>query len=68
MNGDGGPDIVMMGDERTKLNALCWFFIPTTRNSRGHATIGPPVHGATYSGGRGTDRDGDLTWSRRHLV
>src|SRR6185503_6369092 len=23
INGDGKPDVVMMGDERTKLNALC---------------------------------------------
>src|SRR5262249_35150501 len=27
IDGDGKPDVVMMGDERTKLNALCWYSI-----------------------------------------
>jgi FG-GAP-like repeat len=59
---DGKPDIVMMGDERTKLNALCWYSIPRdvkqpwTRHS-----IGPPVHGAiTPNGVADLDGDGDL--------
>src|SRR6185436_5107725 len=28
MDRDGKPDVIMMGDERTKLNALCWYSIP----------------------------------------
>ncbi|HXI52809.1 MAG TPA: VCBS repeat-containing protein, partial [Candidatus Saccharimonadales bacterium] len=28
IDGDRKPDVVMMGDERTKLNALCWYSIP----------------------------------------
>src|SRR4030095_10871745 len=28
LNGDGRLDVVMMGDERTELNLLCWYSIP----------------------------------------
>jgi hypothetical protein len=60
MDRDGKPDVVMMGDERTKLNALCWYTCegkqPWTRHS-----IGPPVHGAITPGGvADLDGDGDL--------
>jgi len=62
IDGDGKPDVVMMGDERTRLNALCWYSIPAdpkqpwTRHS-----IGPPVHGAiTPAGVADLDADGDL--------
>jgi hypothetical protein len=62
MDGDGKLDIVMMGDERTPLNALCWFTIPPDprRFWERHA-IGPPVHGAiTPAGVADIDGDGDL--------
>ncbi len=62
MDADGKPDVVMMGDERTQLNALCWYTIssdprqPWTRHA-----IGPPVHGAiTPKGVADLDGDGDL--------
>lgn len=59
---DGRNDIVMMGDERTTLNALCWYSIP--EDPREHWTahrIGPPVHGAITPGGvADIDGDGDL--------
>lgn len=62
MDGDGQPDVVMMGDDRTSLNALCWYSIPRdpmqpwTRHP-----IGPPVHGAITPGGvADLDGDGDL--------
>src|SRR5436190_1048389 len=62
MDGDGKPDVVMMGDERTRLNALCWYSIPTTpRQPWTRHPIGPPVHGAITPGGVGDlDGDGDL--------
>ena len=28
VDGDGKPDVIMMGDQRTKLNGLCWYSIP----------------------------------------
>jgi len=59
---DGKPDVVMMGDERPKLNALCWYSIPADVKqpwTRHH--IGPPVHGAiTPAGVADLDGDGDL--------
>ena len=62
MDGDRQMDIVMMGDERTKLNALCWYAIPADPKStwkRHH--IGPPVHGAITPNGVGdVDGDGDM--------
>ena len=59
MNGDRKPDIVMMGDERTKLNSLCWYSIPPDpKGSWARHHIGPPVHGAITPGGA-ADLDGD---------
>ncbi len=62
IDGDGKPDVVMMGDERTKLNALCWYSIPTDpRQPWAQHPIGPPVHGAiTPNGAVDLDGDGDL--------
>ena len=59
---DGKPDIVMMGDERTKLNALCWYSIPSDpKKAWTRHAIGPPVHGAiTPAGVADIDADGDL--------
>jgi hypothetical protein len=59
---DGKMDIVMMGDERTKLNALCWYSIPVDpREPWAKHVIGPPVHGAiTPNGVADIDGDGDL--------
>jgi hypothetical protein len=66
MDGDGKSDIVMMGDGRTRLNALCWYSIPADPRSawtRHH--IGPPVHGAITPGGvLDIDGDGDLDVAR----
>jgi len=62
IDGDGKPDVVAMGDERTKLNALCWYSIPSDPKRpwlRHH--VGPPVHGAiTPRGVADLDGDGDL--------
>lgn len=59
MDGDSQPDVVMMGDERTKLNALCWYSIPQDpRQPWTRHLIGPPVHGAITPGGV-ADLDGD---------
>ena len=62
MDRDGTPDVVMMGDERTKLNALCWYSIPKdVRQPWARHPIGPPVHGAiTPNGIADLDGDGDL--------
>ena len=62
MNGDGRPDVVLMGDERTKLNALCWYEIPADpKQTWKRRHIGPPVHGAiTPNGVADLDGDGDL--------
>jgi len=62
IDGDGKPDVVMMGDERTKLNALCWYSIPNdVRQPWRRHHIGPPVHGAITPGGvADLDGDGDL--------
>src|SRR5262249_25168230 len=47
IDGDRKPDIVMMGDERTPLNSLCWYSIPSDpRKPWMRHYIGPPVHGA----------------------
>jgi hypothetical protein len=66
MNGDGKKDIVMMGDERTKLNALCWFSIPSDpKQAWTRHAIGAPVHGAITPGGAGDlDGDGDIDMVR----
>jgi hypothetical protein len=62
VDGDGKPDVVMMGDARTKLNALCWYSIPPDpRQPWVRHPIGPPVHGAITPGGvADLDGDGDL--------
>jgi FG-GAP-like repeat len=62
MDGDGKPDVVMMGDERTKLNSLCWYSIPSDpKQPWTRHNIGPPVHGAISPGGvADLDGDGDL--------
>ena len=59
---DGKPDVVMMGDERTRLNALCWYSIPKdVRQPWTRHNIGPPVHGAiTPNGVADLDGDGDM--------
>jgi hypothetical protein len=60
MDRDGKPDVVMMGDERTGLNALCWYATDARRPWKRHP-IGPPVHGAITPGGvADLDGDGDL--------
>ncbi len=61
LDGDRRPDIVMMGDERTQLHALCWYSIPTNpREPWKRHRIGPPVHGAiTPHGVADLDGDGD---------
>lgn len=62
INKDGRMDIVMMGDERTKLNSLCWYSIPIDpREPWTRHAIGAPVHGAiTPNGILDIDDDGDL--------
>jgi len=62
IDGDGRRDIVMMGDERTELKALCWFRIPDdSRQLWERHDIGPAIHGAiTPSGVADIDGDGDL--------
>lgn len=59
---DGKTDVVMMGDERTKLNSLSWYSIPEDpKQPWKRRVIGPPVHGAiTPSGLADLDGDGDL--------
>lgn len=62
VNGDGTPDVLLMGDERTRLQALVWFSIPADpRRPWVRHTIGPAVHGAiTPNGATDVDGDGDL--------
>ncbi|HOY57705.1 MAG TPA: VCBS repeat-containing protein, partial [Verrucomicrobiota bacterium] len=62
VDGDGKSDVVLMGDERTKLNSLCWFSIPADpRQTWLRHRIGPPFHGAiTPNGAADMDGDGDL--------
>ncbi|HRI13355.1 MAG TPA: VCBS repeat-containing protein, partial [Verrucomicrobiota bacterium] len=62
IDGDGRKDIVMMGDARTKLNALAWFKIPTDpRQPWERQDIGPGIHGAiTPAGAADLDGDGDI--------
>jgi hypothetical protein len=61
IDGDRAMDVVMMGDERTKLNALCWYSLPENpRWGWKRQAIGPPVHGAiTPAGVADIDGDGD---------
>lgn len=52
VDGDGRDDIVMMGDARTPLNALCWFKIPVDpRTTWERHDIGPGIHGAIAPAG-----------------
>ena len=62
IDGDGKLDIVMMGDERTQLRALCWYSIPANPSQAWtRHPIGPPVHGAIAPNGMlDVDHDGDL--------
>ena len=62
VDGDGRMDVIMMGDERTKLNALCWYSIPQDpKQPWARHAIGPPVHGAiTPAGVADIDHDGDV--------
>jgi hypothetical protein len=62
LDGDGRKDIVMMGDERTRLKALCWYATPSDpKQPWVRHPIGPPVHGAiTPLGVADLDGDGDL--------
>ncbi len=59
LDGDRRSDVILMGDERTALRALCWYSIPEDpRQPWTRHPIGPPVHGAITPGGA-TDVDGD---------
>jgi hypothetical protein len=62
MDRDGKPDVLLMGDDRTKLNALCWYSIPrNVKQPWKRHPIGPPVHGAiTPNGVADLDGDADL--------
>ena len=62
IDGDGKPDVVMMGDERTALKSLSWYSIPANPRQKWiRHLIGPPVHGAITPRGVGDiDGDGDL--------
>jgi hypothetical protein len=62
IDGDGRKDIVMMGDERTQLNSLRWYSIPSNPRAPWVSHfIAPPVHGAISPAGVGDlDGDGDL--------
>ena len=52
IDGDGRQDIVMMGDTRTPLNALCWFKIPgDPRQPWERHDIAPGIHGAITPAG-----------------
>ena len=63
---DGQLDVVMMGDERTQLNLLCWYTIPADPMQPWiRHPIGPPVHGAITPAGAGDlDGDGDIDIAR----
>jgi hypothetical protein len=59
VDGDGRRDVVMMGDERTRLNALAWFSIPKDpRQPWERHDVGPGIHGAIAPAGVG-DVNGD---------
>lgn len=62
VDGDSRKDLVMMGDARTAMNALCWFRIPADpRTPWERIAIGPPIHGGiTPAGADDLDGDGDL--------
>ncbi len=59
MDNDGELDVVMMGDERTKLNCICWYKIPKDPSKPWpRQYIGPSIHGAIAPAGVG-DINGD---------
>ncbi len=62
IDGNARPDVVLMGDERTKLNSLSWFSIAADPRQRWpRHLVGPPVHGAiTPNAALDVDGDGDL--------
>jgi hypothetical protein len=62
IDGDGKPDVVMMGDKNSQLKSLCWFKIPADpRQPWERHEIGPPIHGAISPAGvADIDGDGDL--------
>jgi hypothetical protein len=62
VDGDAKADVLMLGDERTRLNALCWYSISSDpRQPWRRHNIGAPVHGAITPNGAGDlDADGDL--------
>ncbi len=59
VDGDGRPDIVLMGDERTQLKGLVWYSVPRDPASPWEKhPIGPAIHGAIAPAGV-ADLDGD---------
>lgn len=62
IDGDKRSDVLLMGDERTKLKSICWFSIPEDpRKPWQRHLIGPPVHGAIVpNAAADLDGDGDL--------
>jgi hypothetical protein len=66
VDGDRRADVLMMGDGRTALNALCWFSIPADpRQPWVRHEIGPGIHGAiTPAGAFDIDGDSDLDVAR----
>ncbi len=62
LNQDARPDVVLMGDGNTRLNALCWYEIaPDPKQPWKRHPIGPPVHGAIAPNAAvDLDGDGDL--------
>ena len=66
VDGDDRADVLMMGDSRTALNALCWFRIPADpRRPWVRHEIGPGIHGAiTPAGAFDIDGDADLDVAR----
>jgi len=62
VDADGHSDLLLMGDERTRLNTLCWYGIPSDPKQPWlRQVVGPPVHGAiTPRGVADLDNDGDL--------
>jgi hypothetical protein len=69
LDGDGRLDVVMMGDERTELNSLRWYEVPSRPNDAWPAhPIGSPVHGALLPAGLADlDGDGDLDVIRANI-
>jgi hypothetical protein len=69
MDGDGRPDVVMMGDEKTALNSVRWYTVPLKPAEPWFAhPVGPPIHGALLPAGlMDIDGDGDLDILRANL-